>query len=386
MAPPELLGSSGDVRPEPWDDQVLFLEEALGPQGREQGAAAASGPLVAGADGSQALVAAREHLASVSEELACIQRQFDEECAGVAPPGLGAGTAARAGDSLDARALEVQLRHLEVDRDEANMRAARLAREKEELLAVQAQLEAELRATRQTLDETRRRLRHRELDLQQYAGHSLMDRRPLHVEESATFAAAISPKAQTELPVAGGTSTSQGAAGALQQRSSAGPSRFASSVPKPQMLASLQAELREEQGRHEKLERKMRKERERMEGLVVLAERQRGEIGLLRRRGDLFEAYAGECERRLRQSFAQVEVGGRGGLSASGESLAIGVDNGAGMDASGAETSPPATPFGERGGGGRTPAGLHGSTASSMQLSRQQSAPMRLPNVSRGRG
>jgi len=332
-----------------------------------------------GAEGNRALIAAREHLATVSEELASIQRQFDANCAGFALPGTGLHSAAREGDSLDARTLEGRLRHLEVDLDKANMRAERLAREKEELLAVQADLEAELRATRRSLDETKRLLRHRELDLQQYLGHPPLDMRSVDVrpmeEQQPVIVVDLTIRQDSKSDSKSETPSLASATPSPIARTKDS-MRLATPMTKPQLVASwraTQAELREEQGRFEKLDRRTRKDRERMDNLTALADRQRGEIGLLRRRGDLFEAYAGECERKLRQSLAQLE--GAGGAAA------VGSEQLGGAGAWGAEAAQPLSPVGGSGGGALLKPGF----AVSPSMARQRSAPTRLPNVLRCR-
>merc|ERR1712190_420771 len=70
----------------------------------------------------------------------------------------------------------------------------------------------------------------------------------------------------------------------------------------------LQAELQDKDARHQKMDKRMRKERQRVEGLVVLAERQHDEISVLRRQRAAANAYAGQCEQRLKESLAQKDV------------------------------------------------------------------------------
>merc|ERR1719507_2977269 len=57
--------------------------------------------------------------------------------------------------------LQRQVRHLEVDRDEARSQAARLRSEREALLHAQASLEVELQRTKRALNEATMNLRHR---------------------------------------------------------------------------------------------------------------------------------------------------------------------------------------------------------------------------------
>mmetsp|Transcript_48428 Transcript_48428/g.97767 ORF Transcript_48428/g.97767 Transcript_48428/m.97767 type:complete len:194 (+) Transcript_48428:205-786(+) len=169
-------------------------------------------------------------------------------------------------------------------------------------------------------------------------------------------------------------------ASASSRMRTTGSLRPPSSMSKSQAVASfraVQAELREEQGRHEKLERRLRKDRERMEGLAAIAERQRGEIGLLRRRGDLFEAYAGECEKKLRQSLAQMEGAGPNAANMPGAA-----DAGA-AGAWGPEAAQSLSPVGGFGGAGV--AGSRMAASGPLSLARQKSAPTRLPNVLRSR-
>mmetsp|Transcript_78569 Transcript_78569/g.244149 ORF Transcript_78569/g.244149 Transcript_78569/m.244149 type:complete len:384 (+) Transcript_78569:78-1229(+) len=382
MAAAVEAGVQGSPAPEPWDAPSSCFEDALDALHHEQVSAlscsmdAALDPAAPDPDSSQALIAAREQLATVSEELAFLQRQLDCGPAGDEPPVRGAHTAAHAGDSRAARALEVQLRHLEVDRDEANTRAARLAKEKDGLQAVQLRLEAELHDTRRSLAETRRHLRHRELDLQQYTGHVPADLEPSSPGSGSTPKADMPQElAQPASPIKDDGFELPAAWAASTRSRVTDLSRTTGSTSKQQILASLraaQAELREERLAREKLERRVRKDRERMEGLVALAERQRSEIGLLRRRGDLFEAYAWECERKLKQNSAQPEV-----LSPGAEGVGVVLDASMIEGALAAEAAKPQSPFGGR---GPAQAGLGAA-----QLARQHSAPTRLPSVARGR-
>merc|ERR1712066_1093281 len=99
----------------------------------------------------------------------------------------------------------------------------------------------------------------------------------------------------------------------------------------------LQAELQDKEVAHQKMDRRMRKERQRVEGLVVLAERQHDEISVLRRQRAAANAYAEQCEQRLKESLAQKDM------------LQSAISN----SAPGAESGTPATsPFGKGGGPG----------------------------------
>jgi len=218
--------------------------------------------------GDSQLTSVRRRLADVSDELDELQRQF--HVPGFAPPHLAYGTAARAGDSSEARSLELQLRHVEVDRDEAIARASRLAAENKQLLQMQEQLRAELRIAHQTLGVLKRQLGDH-ADVEHSAQQSLLSETTQQppLDFDFTISDARSPGAPS---------------------SAAAPEAPITSSDK----------------------RRMRKDRERAESLGALVEKQRGEIFLLRRRGDIFEAYAKECEQRLQRPPAGGLQGHRG--------------------------------------------------------------------------
>lgn len=242
----------------------------------------------ANAASAKALDAARAQLASVSQELVFIRQQLDVNAMmatrDATLPDPDVDILASDNPAAEIQALRAALRHLKVDREEANERADRLAREKEELLAAHARMETELRHTRRNLGETRRRLRHREIDLQQYTGKAPME--PLDMSESVDTLdegdSLSSPMLRSLVP--------------------------ASSKKEGVAVQRLQAELQEKEARQQKMDRRMRKERERVEGLVVLAERQHDEISCLRRQRAASNAYAGQCEQRLKESIAQKDV------------------------------------------------------------------------------
>mmetsp|Transcript_128473 Transcript_128473/g.256640 ORF Transcript_128473/g.256640 Transcript_128473/m.256640 type:complete len:323 (-) Transcript_128473:204-1172(-) len=211
------------------------------------------------------LSSVRRRLADVSDELGEINRHAHGHLGGFAPANLAPATAARAGDCSEARSLEVRLRHVEVDRDEAIARARRLAVENKQLLQVQEQLRAELRTAHQTLSVLKRHLDSQDVHVQ----HSDQQRLLMQTYQQAPFDVDLTTMSAVRSPSA------------------------------PSSPAASEATDK----------RRMRKDRECAERLGALVDQQRGEIFLLRRRGDIFEAYAKECEQRL-QRLPALPAGG----------------------------------------------------------------------------
>jgi len=276
----------------------------------------------------EALAAARAHLAAVAEELASIQEAFVD------------GSASERGGSEVAnqfRSLKQNAKHLEVDRDRAVAKAKRLEDEREELLAALARLEAELRSARKEVEDVKRRLRHREMDLQQATGRVVEEAGPLEGTCQAPPPGLASPTLQRE------ASEAQQVV-ATNRRQPVGPPTKAQALT---ALRECQAELQHERKSRDRTERRSRKDRERLERVLAVAERQRREIDALR------------------------EVA----------TTAPAADPGAAL---------PPPPFGGGGGGGgrRALGGGGGGCGDSSpagssrgSISRQQSAPTRLPSV-----
>eukprot|EP00927_Polykrikos_kofoidii_P067839 TRINITY_DN63273_c0_g1_i1.p1 TRINITY_DN63273_c0_g1~~TRINITY_DN63273_c0_g1_i1.p1 ORF type:complete len:480 (-),score=121.80 TRINITY_DN63273_c0_g1_i1:53-1492(-) len=471
-----------------------------------------AGPGVAHVQGgADALIAAREHLAAVVQDLSALQQKIDcvtdEEFEAVGGSGAsndvafagdftggGSGGNARAatpsrpgshagsrplsrqsrsrgsvGDgggggfagkdaaiyNLEKENLELQrgLRHLQIDRDAAASRADRLASENQLLLQSHTRLEAELRKARQKLEDTRRKLRHQEVDLRQLKkapsprGVASQGAAPAQAPTAATQsseAATTPPSKEAPSPsggqqVAGGQADHDGAGScsgghfadsgdreisflpveqedhdecasgkpsdvlgsqSMNVLAHAGPlgmKKADASQPKQRiaaMLKACQAELREERRQRERAEKRHAKDRERLERLTALAERQRDDIAAMRERCLHVDEYARNCENRLRKSAAKTKVlhatlSGIGGVG-SGSGLGVGL----GTDMSDTSDLPvqqevsayfntvglPPGPSGSPSSGG---GGGVGSVHKPMP--RQHSAPTRLPSVPAGR-
>lgn len=213
--------------------------------------------------------------------------------------------------ALDPVEVERSMRHLEADRDEARARADRLMAENNQLMAKQAQVEAQLKQAHHTLGHTTRQLRHRELDLQHLGGssvsstkesadQSIMPGGPSCMDSSLVLAGssriqdtnvdthvdpAVNSFHEAHCKPGAGMSKKQGVAA----------------------IASLQAQLQQEQQRRRKLQQKAGKDRERLEGLFQLAERQRDELASLRRGSG------------LRSPTAELPVSPFGGFASFGD-------------------------------------------------------------------
>lgn len=251
--------------------------------GASGGSAGASGSasVQSSPEGALALNAARAHLVAVAQEISWIQENFSRANAVMMSPGNDAMT-------KTLKSLERDLKHLQVDRDCANARAQRLASEKDELVRAHARLEADLRATRQVLDETRRRLSHREMDLQLLrggaatnnvgepakweAGDEHLELQESPVNESGEPHSPPSEDDQLASPVMNSLAHQLAGLSAVKPRAA---------MSKKQALAVLRAtqlELVQEKKRRERLEKRLQKDHDRLQRLVALARRQREDI------------------------------------------------------------------------------------------------------------
>lgn len=246
---------------------------------------------------TQALAAARAHLEGVAQELAMIQNQFGhvpapaprveiEEVAQA--PAVPTEAEIRMQIKQGTIELEREKRHLEVDLDCANQRADRLATEKEELLAAQARLEGDLRQARKIIEEFHLQQQHRDMDLRKAGGPEAVA-----LVVGSPMDRAESPERAAPAPL-----------GQVADAAGLAP-RPAITLSKQQAVAALraaQAELRDERKRRDRTDRKMLKDKERMERLVAVAEAQQNEIRTLRMRCGQSEASAQEYGGRLNQA------------------------------------------------------------------------------------
>mmetsp|Transcript_89310 Transcript_89310/g.168266 ORF Transcript_89310/g.168266 Transcript_89310/m.168266 type:complete len:421 (+) Transcript_89310:94-1356(+) len=319
-----------------------------------------------GLNDAHALAAARAQIAAVAEELATLQEQFGavqskgDAIAAVELDRYNINKVSNTDGDLSAQQqeriirLERAVRHLQVDFDGAKARAERLTYEKEELLGAQAQLEADLRRSRQSLEDMGRRLRHREMDLQQLTGKP-----PELVVEAEDESFRNEPSAN------------QNAAAALVSpalRAVAESARPLNNLSKSQAIAALkatQAELKDERKRRERLERRIQKDRERLERLMSVAERQRDEIRSLQK------GYSSEAmvQDSVYNSLAQTSP-----LHAGPHHALLDGEVSPGESPIAVASRPSGTPpFGNRVG--------HSGATSPSAITRQQSCPTRLPSV-----
>ncbi|CAE8626352.1 unnamed protein product, partial [Polarella glacialis] len=183
-------------------------------------------------------------------ELDFVQSQFS---------GDGGGKAV----SFDLQAVEKMMKHLEVDRQELGSRCERLVAEKKELSDAKDDLEAELYKAKRELDDAKRQLQHQGLDQRLRGGPEVLPQEEVGGDDEATL---------ESLEV-------------LQQMS--GTQRQAAAMTKLQLARALrcsQDELASEQLRSEKLARRLRKDRERLQILEDTADRQRQEITFIRKK------------------------------------------------------------------------------------------------------
>jgi hypothetical protein len=296
--------------------------------------------------GAQALAVARAHLAAVAEELASIQ-----EIAYRGP--LEDERVDAEGWEQERQELLLKIRHLEVDKEGANERADKLAQEKEELLAAQARMEAEVRTSRKNLEEAHLRIQHHEVDLRKRGG------------------AGVDSLLSLKLPAKGAADDSMDKPSPAPLKEVADQAglapRPAILLSKQQAVATLRAaqvELREERKRRERLERRVQKDKERLDRFVYVAEGMQDENRQLKQRCQETEASAQECLSRLKECMEENRVLHRAVYGARQRSK----DS---MEMSGAQSSDSGTtsPFASRTGSPGT------------KLSRNQSAPTRLPDV-----
>lgn len=339
--------------------------------GRVRGAPRAVEEQDEGLDSSQKIAHAREYLAEVAQELAYIQEHLGgasdaspEQAAHVEEP--VASNAVEDWDKgdpgLDPGALRRRVRHLEVDCQGAKAKASRLEAEREALIAAQERLEAGLRAAREALAETRRQLKHKEIEVAQLsAGKPALAFYPEGKSSGRSVnETALATQREEDLLAAPALNVmAQTVSGARRS-----PTHTRQQLA--EALRATQAQLLQEQKHSAKLERRVQKDRERMERLVALAEQQRDEIGDLRRRTGFAEGFAAECEDRLRRT---------NGLDRAPVSP-------------GSPVAQPAGAQGPNAGGARSPqangamsvAGC-GAQGPKSPMTRQQSAPGFLPTV-----
>jgi len=254
-----------------------------------------------GRTSAQSLATARAHLAAVAEELATIQDAFGNspeaaaEAAEEAKLVAAEAEAYRVAEASKGEAmlqviqeLEQEKRHLEVDRDEANARADRVAQEKEELLGAQASMEADLRFARNNLEEAQLHLQHQHMDLRKKGGDGDELSPLLHYSSASGGAEMPFPMAAREMAEQAGLAPRPAIALSKQQAVAA--------------LRAAQAELRDERKRRERLERRVQKDQQRLERLVSVAETQQQDIRSLQMRCWQSEASAQECVARLQES------------------------------------------------------------------------------------
>jgi len=316
--------------------------------------------------GAQALAAARAHLAAVAEELATIQRQCDDAFAsgagGIPPEVTEARERERERELEKQRQSESQIaslvqskqdlererRHLDVDLECANAKADRLALEKDELVTAHARMGEELQAMRKQLELTRLNQQHRDMEQRKLLDEGLG---PLPDSPLGTNSEKLPPSMDMELADQAGLAP-----------------KPANNMSKHQAVAALRttrADLVEERKRRERLERRVQKDKERLERCVAVAEAQRGEIAMWQKRCYEAEMCAEECLGRLQDSMAQ------------SESLKYALQAPPGTKGSNKTSSEPGSsrlatpPFGGKGANGPM----------SPSLLRQQSAPTRLPTV-----
>lgn len=312
--------------------------------GNAQESVMSSGGSEQASHGAQALNTARAHLAAVAQELATIQNQFDQSLqqSAVVEEEEEVKRPSQTDILIQAnQELEKEKRHLEVELSCAEAKATRLSSEKEALLAAEARLEADLRAVRKNLE-----------DVMLYHQHTAMDSKKVGQDPDAI-------QAPVPAQVAGDKNPS-----ALQE--AAALMKPGNMMSKQQAIAALRAtrtDLLEERKRREKLEKRVQKDKERLERLVAVAESQQTEIKMLQKRCFESEVCAEECLARLQESVAHSEAlkqALQGPRPISKGSNIAGVD------------------LPSRGG---TPNGAHGNAVGGAGMMRQASAPTRLPSV-----
>jgi hypothetical protein len=294
-------------------------------------------------EATKALAEARIQIAAVAEELATIQSQFGDGRL------LGSDSASQSPDGAmpneSYQQLEKVVRHLQVDLECASERAEQLAAEKEELLHAQARTEADLRLAQKSLEEMHLRLQHTEMSRGREPP-AFPSNTPKEFESESRGMSVPSP-----LQEAAKLSLASKPALALSKQQAAA------------MLRAAQVELREERKCRDRLERRIKKDKERLERLVAVAETQMKENMVLQKRCAQSEEHAQECSSHLQQALEHsraLEMELEGFRRDSWD-----------MDIGGKRPTQP--PLGSR--------GNSRGNSSSGSMSRQQSAPTRLPNV-----
>lgn len=336
----------------------------------------AEGPFAAGGSvpNARQLNHAREQLAAVVQELTTIGQHIAE----------GDHHADKEEEANEIHELQRALRHLEVDLEGAKARAARLECEKQELLDTQQRTEDDLQAVRRKLGEAKRVIRHQEMDLRRLQGKPQRD--SAHTDDEgepsveSTVSAAKGDSVFAEINSLVSPSLSLLDPGSAVIPFPSERSTSSTGKGKVQLQAALrkkEAELNQEATRREKLEQRVRKDKERLERLIALAEKQQQEMDELRQTASQAQAFAKECEGRMRKCFERshslhtalyIAGGGRpGGGDPWGNDP---------WSNAGAFSSPRGVV------GGSTPTG-HPSTS---KMARQASAPIVLPSVAGRRG
>jgi hypothetical protein len=291
----------------------------------------------AGHANNYALSTARAHLSAVAEELAMIQSRFSD---GRLPSRIGsADTGSEQGATANQvqQELERNLRYMQGDLDDANARADQLAKENEQMLTAQARLEADLRAARHSLEEMSLRLQHMEIDRRKKQGA------PSDTISSSEEAVQFDAKA----PGADSSAKSPEEMLAPKSRMTQSKHQIVSAV------RAAQVELAEERKRQARLERRIQKDQERLEQAVAFVEAQQMANKALKKKYLQAEAQAQGNHSRLQQISLQSSRPGSSEVSA--RHLA-------------------APPFGGY--------GSNQGSSSLASMSRQKSAPTRLPSVS----
>jgi len=254
--------------------------------------------------GEQALSVARTHLAAVAEELATMQSQFDKS---FSDPAVAAAADAREREAREREAffiqskqeLERDKRHLRVDLQGANARADRVAQEKEELMAAKSRLEDDLRGVRKLLEETRI-----------HQQHSDMDRKLGDDADADSF---LGPLPDSLLGMSSeklSPDDRQKLKGVVFEQAGSAP-KPANDMSKQQAIVALRTartDVLEERKRRERLERRVQKDKERLERVASLAEAQQVEIRSLEKRCRESEACAEDYLVQLQESVCHGEA------------------------------------------------------------------------------
>mmetsp|Transcript_73998 Transcript_73998/g.176117 ORF Transcript_73998/g.176117 Transcript_73998/m.176117 type:complete len:413 (+) Transcript_73998:97-1335(+) len=270
---------------------------------------------------AEALAAARAHLAGVLQQVEWLHKRIEQEKDSVI------GAADR--DRQTIEGLRREIRHLQVDLQHAHKKTDQLSAEKQELLQVQARLEGELRTTRDALETSKQRLRHRSTDVQQLARQLInADMTPVvpvsprleslpdlpeeepSSQQQASRTGQTGPQSSTGDPDPSWTTAQDGLPmqsswltassdevalrnPMLQAVTELSIAKAQKPTSKAQALAAVKAaqmELLRERRKREKLERNLQKDHAHLLQLVAVTRQQREEIRLL-------EGYAEEATR-----------------------------------------------------------------------------------------